>query len=613
MKSAIPLLSVLLLILYSQAICVETKADSVLYHGKPVIVTATKINGAEREIAAGVSVIDEKQLRSAMSSSALDIVKDQVPGVFITERALMGYGVAAGAAGGITIRGIGGSPVTGVLMLRDGRPDMMGIMGHSLPDAYSTYGLERIEVLRGPASFLYGTNAMGGVINLVSKKVREEGFTTGVTLGAGNFNTQKVNAQHGAKLGNLDYYFTAGHERTDGHRDNSDYKGSSFSAHVGYAFSASTHVELNANYSDIYLLDPGLFSAPKANQWYDIHRSGADLTLDHSGRWGETVVKVHGNFGRHEIFDGWRSNDRTAGVMLYQNVKFIAGNITTVGFDFKSYGGDAEDSSPKVPVIDYSERFITEYAPYLHVQQLFLKRLVASAGVRLENHELYGTELLPKVGLIYNVTAATSFRVSAAKGFRSPSIRELYMFPPHNEQLLPESMWNYEVGMMQEVGRALEFEAAVFQSEGDNMIRTIFAGGLPQFMNSGDFKHTGYELTARWLPISNVDMDASWSDYNLGNETFGAPEKKLTASIGYDFGSFTVRAHVLHIAGLYSSDKRLDKLPDYTLVNLSLGVTPWKVSTLRFWLKNALDTDYEIIKGYPLPGRTLMTELSFNF
>lgn len=613
MKLAAPFLSMLLLILFSQVLSGETMPDTVLYHSKPVIVTATKINGAQREIAAGVSVIDEKQMRSAMSSSALDIVKDQVPGVFITERALMGYGVAAGAAGGITIRGIGGSPVTGVLMLRDGRPDMMGIMGHSLPDAYSTYGLERIEILRGPASFLYGTNAMGGVINLVSKKVREEGFTTGVTLGAGNFNTQKVNAQHGAKLGSLDYYFTAGYQRTDGHRDDSDYKGSSFSAHVGYAFNPSTHVELNANYADIYLFDPGLFSAPKANQWYDIRRSGADLTLDHTGRLGETVLKVHGNFGRHEIFDGWRSNDCTSGVMLYQNLKFFTGNITTIGYDFKSYGGDAEDSSPKVPVIDYSERFITEYAPYLHVQQLFLKRLIASGGVRLEKHELYGMETLPKVGLIYNVTGSTSLRVSAAKGFRSPSIRELYIFPPRNEKLLSESMWNYEVGLTQQVGHAVEIEAAVFQSEGENMIRTIFAGGKPQFVNSGDFKHTGYELTARWLPVTKVYMNVSWSDINLGNETFGAPEKKLTASAGYDFGRFHVRAHVLHVAGLYAADKRVDKLPDYTLINFSMGVSPRKTYTLKFWLKNALDTDYEIIKGYPLPGRTLMTELSLNF
>ena len=593
----------------------ETAQDSVKYRFKPVTVTASKINGAQREIAAGVTVIDEQQMQSAMSNSALDVVKDHVPGVFVTERALMGYGIASGAAGGVTIRGIGGSPVTGVLVLRDGRPDIMGMMGHALPDAYSTNGLERIEVIRGPASFLYGTNAMGGVINLVSKRVREEGFQTGVSVGAGNFNSQKIDARHGAKLGKFDYYLTAGHQKTDGHRDYSEYKDNTFTAHLGYAFSASTHIEVNANYSDIYLLDPGVFDPqnPKRDQWYDIRRSGADLSFDHTGRFGESVVKLHGNFGRHEIFDGWRSNDRTTGVMLYHNIKPWFGNITTVGFDYKNYGGDAEETLTKIPVINYSEKFITEYAPYLHVQQLLIKRLIASAGVRVEKHELYGTEVLPKAGLIYNFPTNTSVRLSAAKGFRSPAIRELYVFPPRNEKLEPERLWNYELGLAQQVGQVAELEASVFQSEGDNMIRTVFAGGRPQFVNSGKFTHTGYEFTTRVFPMTNVDVDLSWSDLNLGDETLGAPEKKLAASVGYRFGIFSARAHLMHIAGLYAKDKRQDKMPDYTLVNLYLGVSPWKTATVKLWLKNALDKEYEIIKGYPMPGRTVMAEIGYEF
>ena len=183
----------------------EAKTDSVRYRFNPIVVTATKVEGAQRDIAASVSVLDEPLIRRATSSSALEFVKNHVPGFFITERAVMGYGVAQGAAGGISIRGVGGSPTTGVLILRDGRPDIMGMMGHPLPDAYSLDGLERVEVVRGPASFLYGTNAMGGVINLVSKKIRNDGFQTRASAGAGNFDSRKFNAQHGGKINNFDY------------------------------------------------------------------------------------------------------------------------------------------------------------------------------------------------------------------------------------------------------------------------------------------------------------------------------------------------------------------------------------------------------------------------
>ncbi len=612
MKNHLVMLMVVLLIVTELALP-QSKQDSVKYKFNPVVVTATKVEGAQREIAASVSVLDEQQIEHAMTGSALELVKDHVPSVFITERSVMGYGVAAGAAGGISIRGVGGSPVTGVLVLRDGRPDIMGMMGHPLPDAYSLDGLERIEVVRGPASFLYGTNAMGGVINLVSKKVRNDGFQTRISGGAGNFNSQKLNLQHGARLGAVDYFITASTRRTDGHRNFSDYDGTFVTAHVGYQLGGATSFELNANYSDTYLFDPGTVNEPFQDHWYDIERSGADLTVNHTSTLGESYVKLHGNFGQHEIYDGWRSNDQTVGLMFYHNAELWKGNTATVGFDYKTYGGEAEESLNKIPVIDYSQHTMTEYAPYIHLQQLMWQRLVASAGVRLEQHELYGSEVLPKVGLVFHATGSTSVRASAAKGFRSPAIRELYVFPPRNEELQPERMWNYELGLTQTLSTAAEVEAVLFQSQGSNLIRMQFPGGRPQFANSGEFTHTGYELLLKWYPTSELNISTSWSDLDLGDETLGAPEKKMTFSAGYDFGKVNLMANVLYAADLFGSDNRQDPLPNYAVINLGANVSPWSTLGLRLWLKNALDEQYQTILGYPMPGRTFMTELSYSF
>ncbi|MBN2356166.1 Plug domain-containing protein, partial [candidate division KSB1 bacterium] len=127
---------------------VDVPSDSIRYHLDPVVVIASRLAAAQSQAAASVSVIDAGMMQHMEAHSALQAVSDFVPGVFITEKAVMGYGVASGAAGGISIRGVGGSPVTGVLVLRDGRPDMMGLMGHPLPDSYPLQGLERIEVIR---------------------------------------------------------------------------------------------------------------------------------------------------------------------------------------------------------------------------------------------------------------------------------------------------------------------------------------------------------------------------------------------------------------------------------------------------------------------------------
>lgn len=590
----------------------KPEADSVKYRFNPVVVTATKAAGAQKDLAASVSVVDAKAIQNAVSNSVLELVKDRVPGVFITERAVMGYGVAAGAAGGISIRGIGGSPTTGVLVLRDGRPDIMGMMGHPIPDAYSLDGVERIEVVRGPASFLYGTNAMGGVINIVSKKMTENGFHTKLSGGIGTFNSRKLALYHGGKLGSFEYYLTASTNQTDGHREFSNYDGDFYTAHFGYAVNPSTKISFNANLANLYLLDPGPVTAPVGDHWYDLRRSGVDLTLTHSGRLGESYFRLHGNFGRHKIYDGWRSNDRTVGFMFYHNVKPWGGNITTIGFDIKRYGGDAEDTIHKIPVINYGREFITEYAPYIHTQQLFLTRFIASAGIRVEHHPLYGSEAVPKFGLVTHVAKTTSLRLSAAKGFRSPAIRELYVFPPKNEKLLPEQMWNYEIGLSQNIGRTAQFEASLFRANGDNMIRLMPPPPRPMFVNSGIFRHTGYELTFQYSPFHNFDFSSSWTKLDLGNETLNAPGKKLTAFLSYRYGKTSLGINLVHIRDLYGADFRKNKMGNYTLVNLSLDVNVLKSIGFRLAVKNALDEKYQTLYNYPMPGRMLVFDANYT-
>ena len=93
----------------------------------------------------------------------------------------MGYGVSEGAAGGMSLRGLG-SGSGRLMVLIDGHPQYMGLMGHAIADAYQSLMTERVEVLRGPASVLYGSNAMGGVVNIVTRRMHEEGVKTNVNL-----------------------------------------------------------------------------------------------------------------------------------------------------------------------------------------------------------------------------------------------------------------------------------------------------------------------------------------------------------------------------------------------------------------------------------------------
>jgi iron complex outermembrane receptor protein len=188
-----------------------------------VVVTGTTIKVNKRNIPMAVSVVNNQQIKESIETAILPVLNGRVPGLFVTERGIMGFGVSTGAAGQITIRGIGGSPTTGVLMLIDGHPQFMGIFGHPLSDSYVASDIERVEVIRGPGSILYGSNAMGGVINIITKKQIEDGFHGNANFMYGSYNTQKYMASAGYKKNKLSLFASINHDQTDGHRPNSDF------------------------------------------------------------------------------------------------------------------------------------------------------------------------------------------------------------------------------------------------------------------------------------------------------------------------------------------------------------------------------------------------------
>ncbi len=594
----------------------EAAPDSLVakYHMNPVIVTATKISALPQNIAASVTLVDAAAIERIASDAIFNTVQAMVPGLYVTEWGAMGFGAAGGAAGKISMRGVGGGSNSCVLILRNGRPDFMGLMGCTIADEFSTDGVERIEVVRGPGSFLYGTNAIGGVINIIPKRMNTDGFSTRLTAGGGSFSSKTFSLAHGGKVGGFDYYLTGNTRRSDGQRSDGDdaYRGNHYTMHLGYSIGPATEVEFNANLADVRVFDPGTAAAPKKNQWYDILRAGGDAGLTHKGRLGETNLKLHANFGKHDFYDGWKSNDNTTGLMLFQHFGLWKGQTATAGFDWKRYGGDAVDASS-----DYGSIFITEYAPYVHIQQVLFSRWIASAGVRMEHHNLYGTEALPKAGLVYHPFDGTSLRVDVSKGFRSPSIRELYFWMPANAELTPDRLQNTEIGFTQQFfGRRVNFDATLFKAEGSNLIQQ--QSPPPKWVNTGSYTHTGCELAMSWAPSAQFNAGATWAKTDLSPFAFNSPGKKLTAYVTAKAGIVSLSADLLSVMDWrgIATVNRKDEYPmmnDYTAVNFSAGAALIGGLALKLHVKNAFDETYEAMYGYPMPGRNFMGEMDYTF
>jgi len=577
-----------------------------IYHLNPVVVTAAKSPGHRMDLAASLTVLDAAELNNTGSASALTALNTLVPGFFITEWGMMGFGVAGKSAGKISLRGIGGGANTHTLILRNGRPDFMGLMGCTVADEFSPESVGRIEIVRGPGSFLYGTNATGGVINILPRTRDIPGFETWLKSGYGPYSTYEISGGHGGKAGAFDYYLTAAGRGTGGHRlDASNaYNSGHFTVHTGFSAGMNTHFELNGNYSRIHFDDPGSMQSPFTDHWYHLARYGGDLTLNHSGRLGESMVKLHANFGNHQFYDGWNSFDRILGLMIHHTVTPWSGNKTTIGFDIKEYGGDARDSKS-----DYQSHYLTEWAPYIHTQQMLFRWMILSAGIRIEHHELFGYELLPKAGLVIHPRPATAFRLSAAKGFRSPSIRELYFWAPANPELGPDRFMNYEAGITQHFASLLSLEGVVFRTDGSNLVQ--FSSPPPQWINSGLYTLYGFEFIAGLRPLSSLSLSASWSRSSLPENAYNIPAEKGALILDAKWQRFSSHMDLTYIAGRLGAEwlpgsavPVLHDMNNYILLNMSIAYRFAAGFGIRVQLNNIFDQAYESLYGYPMPGRT---------
>ena len=115
------------------------------------------------------------------------------------------------------------------------------------------------------------------------------------------------------------------------------------------------------------------------------------------------------------------------------------------------------------------------------------------AGLRIDHHTVTGTEWIPQVGLSVQLPQDASLKAMASKGFRNPTIRELYMFRPANPDLLPERLWNYELSYSQRLLKGTFYYGVnLFYINGDNMIQTIRTDGRPLNVNTDVYKRQAY-------------------------------------------------------------------------------------------------------------------------
>ena len=563
-----------------------------------ITVIASKYPIVRGIIPASLHVISQEVIRNSTSSTVLELVNDNVPGLMLTQKSVLGFGIAGKAAGAINIRGVGGMPNSSVLVLIDGRPDFMGIYSHPLPDAYPMNNVEKVEVVKGPVSVLYGTNAMGGVINIITKTSIQEGMHNSVSAEYGSFNTYITNYTNEGKFDKFKYYASAGANGTDGHRKNSDYRSQSYAGKMMYNMSENFDISVSASTTKYKLDDPGTVTVPTVNNWFDVQRNWFDISLKNKLSFGQGEFKLHANTGEHKIYDGFRSNDKTYGFLFYQHVVLTKSTLITGGFDYKKIGGKANNV---ITSYNYGGHYEYQYGPYVLIQQYLSDAVTLSGGLRAEKIYTRKTEYVPQAGLIVKLNPSNSIRIDASKGFRAPSIMELYLNPPSNTAIEPERLWNYELGYSSKIN-SLSFDVTGYVMEGSNLIQTVRTPA-PKYRNTGKFTHRGIETNASLQFADNFSVSAGYSWLYPGNQTQYNPKHKIVFNLHYSKDKFSGDILSQGMRDLYGADNSQNRLDSFVVFNAKVSYALSKNITLFVKVNNVINERYQLLTGYPMPGR----------
>lgn len=600
-----------------------------------VVVTGTPVGRRVADVTSAVSVIDEAEIEASNADYVMDVI-DPLPGVYVRKDGI--YGRQA-----IELRGLG-SNCRRIQTLVDGRPEKMSLFGCTVTQTLPLANVERIEVVRGPESVLYGSDAMGGVVNIVTKRREEPGFETGLFSSYGSHATWHSMVRHGGRIGSLDYYGTYDRKQTDGHRDNSEYEADFGSLRLGYQFGEVWRLELSGQYFKDDGEDPGPENAPYTNddkREYERWSWDADLI----GKWDgvDLSITVYDNAGEHEfempsVNDFWHSKDRTTGVLskLVLSV-YEEGDVTdtvTIGHEYQYQWAEPQDSWVAWAQANMPAVFM-DFGPYstnnndvFVFNELALGRWVNTLGLRAHYDDQHSRwELLPHVGLLCHISDRTTVRGKIGKGFRLAKYSELHLFPAHNEELDPEEVWSYELGLTHEFAPWLSVSVNPFYMDVDNMVQTLSNPTPPprvRNVNSGEFTIRGVEAGVDLRPVEGLDIALYYTLTDIedpsGTEHAnreGKPEHVFNGVLAYERGRFRVALDAKFVAGLYDSNLLaggdVAKVDDFFVAGAKASYQVHENAQIFVGVENLFDEDYEEIPGYPMPGISTHGGLKLEF
>jgi outer membrane receptor protein involved in Fe transport len=632
-----------------------------------VVVTATKTEQSIREVPAAVSVISREQIEKS-TATTVDQLLQSVPGVYA---ARMDASSPNRIAQTYT-RGLPGNSRT--LVLLDGIPMNVLYDGQVDWSQLSTQDIERVEVVRGASSGLYGANAMGGVINVLSR-APEPGSVTRVGAEYGSLNSQRVLASHSHTFGSTSIRLSASHFSSDGYnmwrpdttvpianRDDMGTVKDNAGIKLIQAIDASSFVETGIS----YLKDEATgFYKPGAPGYQPATREQFVPTVRYvrDNDSSSTSVAVYGRLGKQwadtlnsanyrAISEKGYYEDQTVGFNAQHSLAPLAGHRLTAGLDYLDGQIDNHFDYPGTTRVRDTNGELVRYGVFLQDEIKLTERWKFNVAGRYD-HWLYGgnqtdtgtgqpntayqersdSGFSPKLATLFKLTSAVNLRASAGQAFNLPDMFNLYANTKRgtttywaNPNLTPEKVNAYDAGVDIYFGRIGHVKATGYYNDAKDFIYSVQRNATNvDKINVGAVTTQGLELEGLYRPLNNLSVSASYTlnrskivenqqDRTLeGKSLTNVPRYWGFLRTEYQFaGGSVLFGAVTHVGKRYGNDANTTVYKSYTTLDVGGSYPLFKAVTVRLTIANVMDEQYDGI-GYIAPGRTITGALHAVF
>lgn len=608
-----------------------------------VVVTATRSPQQVEKIPATVTVITAEEIARTNAATVPDVLR-LLPGVQVRDL----YG--SGNEQAVDIGGFGETADRHVAVVVNGRRinsvDMSSISWATIP----VENIERVEVLYGSGSVLYGDNAMGGVINIITKEASAEGVHGRGELSYGSFNTLRGNADLDVVADRASFHAGYGHQESDGYRDRSESARDILFAKAMFDPADHTALFLEGSYSRVDYQLPGALTKTEmeADRRQAVNQKdegdGSDLALVGGGS------RDFGDLGRLRLELSYRDQNRDADMdswwsfmtfkakTLGVNPQYLldhelAGraNRLTVGVDYYDTTYESWSGFTKATKTNYNDFGKETLAGYLQDEYQLTGSLLVNVGVRYEksDYELKvggignsqdDGEQACNLGLAWNFAPASKLYARTYRSFRFPVVDEYVTYGVFNADLAPETARGYETGLQWQIGRGLGLTARAFLVKVSDEIAYDYLTSMNQ--NLDKTRHEGVDFGLTYHPLEMVSLmagvgylKAEFTDgANDGKRVPLVPEWKGNVGLNVQpLEKLTTGLRYTYVGKRYAggdTGNSFAKLDSYETVDLSVNYAATKALEIFADARNIFDEkyaefafDYGFIDGYyPLPG-----------